>query len=459
MNDLPRLVPPRVVAAARGFGRWSGAFGTRFFLALVAGLVWIGPAWWNPRFGFVTLLWDLVLLLIWWIDWSSLPRPEQLQIAREWTQPASLGAASPVKIEIRSSGSVQISAQIEDEVPASLIDGPAAGTAVIRAGDGATMTYEIKPKERGEFRPGRVFVRYRSGLQFAERRAMADLTQTVRVYPNMAEARKVMLYLMRSRQIELEKRLQRNIAHGRDFESLREYRAGDEIRDVCWTASARQSKLVTKVYRPERSQAVWIVMDAGRLMRAQAGDFTKLDHSVAAALGLAQVAMAGGDSVGLLAYGRQVQAQIQAARGVQQLRSIFDQLALVHGEIVEADHARAADILLKRQSRRALVVWLTDLAETAATPEVVESAGRLLPRHLVLFVALGQPDLETFLARSPETPGEMYRAVAGMELMQRREVLLRRLHEQGALALEMMPGKLATGLVNQYLRIKEESLL
>lgn len=128
-------------------------------------------------------------------------------------------------------------------------------------------------------------------------------------------------------------------------------------------------------------------------------------------------------------------------------------------ELVEADHARAADILLKRQSRRALIVWLTDLAETAATPEVIESAARLLPRHLVLFVALGQPDLESFLARGPESANEMYRAVAGMELMQRREVLLRRLHEQGALALEIMPGQLATGLVNQYLRIKEESLL
>jgi uncharacterized protein (DUF58 family) len=268
-----------------------------------------------------------------------------------------------------------------------------------------------------------------------------------------------MLYLMRSRQIELEKRTQHNVARGREFESLREFHAGDELRDICWTATARQNKLVTKVYRPERSQSIWIVMDAGRLMRAQAGNFTKLDHSVAAAVGLAQVAMAGGDSVGLLAYGRKIQAKVQAARGSQQLRSIFDQLALVHGELVEADHAGAADFLLKRQSRRALIVWLTDLAETAATPEVVESAGRLLPRHLVLFVALGQPDLEKFLARGPSTPNEMYRAVAGMELTGRRELLLRRLHEHGALALEMMPGQLATGLVNQYLRIKEQSLL
>ncbi len=459
MTDLPRLAPPRRAAPAAGLGRWPGAFAPRFFLALAVGLVWIGPAWWNPRFGFGILIWDLLLLLLWWIDWSSLPQPSQLEVGREWSEPASLGASCPVKLEVRSSGRVEISAHLEDEVPASLLENLPSGTITVPPGEAASLTYEIRPKERGEIRVGRVFVRYRSPLQFAERRAVAGLAQTVRVYPSMEEARKVMLYLMRSRQIDLEKRLQHRIGRGREFDSLREYRGGDEMRDICWTATARQGKLVTKVYRPERSQAVWLVMDAGRLMRAQAGAFTKLDHAVAAALGLAQVAMAGGDSVGLLAYGRKVQAQIQAARGAQQLRSIFDQLALVHGELVEADHARAADILLKQQNRRALVVWLTDLAETAATPEVLESASRLLPRHLVLFVALGQPDLETFLARGPDSAGEMYRAVAGMELMQRREVLLRRLHEQGALALEIMPGQLATGLVNQYLRIKEESLL
>jgi uncharacterized protein (DUF58 family) len=425
----------------------------------VAGLVWLGPAWWDSRFGFIMVAWDALLLVLWWIDWSHLPRPAQLTVARAWSEPASLGAASTVQLEVQSEGHTEISLRVEDEVPASLRDRQAGGDMVIPGRGTGRLAYDILPKERGDVRMGRVFVRYGSRLQFAERRAVADVMQPLRVYPNLAEARKLRFYLLRSRQIELEKRLQHRVGGGRDFEGLREYRDGDELRDICWTATARRAKLVTKVYRPERSQSVWLVMDAGRLMRARAGAFTKLDHAVTAALGLAQVATAGGDAVGLLAYGRQVQAQIPAARGPGQLRNIFDQLALVHGEGLEADHARAADILLRSQRRRCLVVWLTDLAETAATPEVIESAGRLLPRHLVLFVALGQPDLESFLARRPDTARDMYRAVAGMELAQRREVLLRQLHEQGALALEIMPGQLATGLVNQYLRIKEESLL
>ena len=327
------------------------------------------------------------------------------------------------------------------------------------AGTSAQAQYTIFPQARGDHSLGRVFIRYRSALQFAERRATADLRQTVRVYPNLQEAKKLSLYLIRSRQIELEKRLQHRPERGREFESLRDYREGDDLRDICWTAAARRGKPITKVYRAERSQTVQVVLDAGRLMVARLGALTKLDYASTAALSLAQVALAGGDMVGLLAYGRDVQARMAPARGASHLRGMLDQLALVHGELLEADHRRAADALLSRQRRRSLVVWITDLAETAATPDVIENASRLAQHHLVLFVAIGQPDLENLLRRRPETPTEMYRYVAGIELVHRREMLLRRLRQQGALALEIEPARLATGLVNQYLQIKERSLL
>jgi uncharacterized protein (DUF58 family) len=395
----------------------------------------------------------------WFSSGTRLPRPEQLEISREWSEAVSLGASSTVTLKVSAKSKVRIFAEVEDEVPASLRPQTPAEEIVIPPGRKGSATYNIQPMERGEARLGKAFIRYRSALQFAERRAAANLTQAVRIYPNLEEGKKMQLYLLRSRQIELEKRLQHHPGRGREFESLREYREGDEIRDICWTATARRARLVTKVHRPERSQSVILVVDAGRLMLARSDLFTKLDFAVTAALSLAHVAMAGGDAVGLIAYGRRIQAQLKPSRGRHHLRSILEQLAMVRGELAEADHARAAETLLRGQSRRCLVVWVTDLAETAATPEVIESARRLLSRHLVLFVAMGQPNLRGFLARRPETSGEMYRYAAGLELIQRREMLMRRLREHGALAAEIVPGRLALGLVNHYLQIKEESLL
>src|SRR5690348_391329 len=385
MNGVDRLCPAERTGRAIGLGRWPGAFGPRFFLALAAGMVWLGPAWWDLGFAYVILAWDAVMLAIWWWDWSRLPRPDQLIISRQWNMPLSLGSVAEVKLELHSESNAEMSARLEDETPASLKAQQSGEEIAIRPRGIGSTTYSVQPAERGEAQLGRAFIRYRSPLKFAERRAVADLGQTVRVYPDLQEASKQKLYLLRSRQIEMEKRFQYSPGRGREFESLREYHDGDEPRDICWTATARHGRPVTKVYRPERSQSVLLALDAGRLMLARTGNFTKLDYAVTGALSLAQVAMAGGDAVGVVAYSRKIQATINPSRGPSHLRTILDQLALTRGELVEADHARASEALLKCQRRRSLIVWITDLAETAATPEVIESAGRLLPRHLVLF--------------------------------------------------------------------------
>src|SRR5438309_118924 len=212
-------------------------------------------------------------------------------------------------------------------------------------------------------------------LALAQRWAFAEIAQTVRVFPDLEQARQHALYLIRSRQIEMEKRRRRQRGQGREFESLREYQQGDDMRDICWTATARRHQLTTRIFEMERSQAIWIVIDAGRLLRAEVQQeqrdlrISKLDFAVNAALSLAQVATQCGDRVGLLAYGRAIQFHLGAGRGPLHLRSIVDCLAQVRPEASEADHSRAARVLLTEQSRRSLVVWITDFAETPTTPE------------------------------------------------------------------------------------------
>jgi uncharacterized protein (DUF58 family) len=326
--------------------------------------------------------------------------------------------------------------------------------------------YEIFPAQRGDLPVGKFYLRYQSALRLAERWAVAETSATVRVLPNLEQAKQQTLYLIRTRQVAMERRRRRLRGLGREFESLREYRTGDEFRNISWTATARRSKLIARVFQVERSQTVWIVLDAGRLLREQIKrgpasllQLSKLDYAVDAALALAQVAMHSGDRVGLLAYGREIQQNRNAGRGATHLHSIVESLALVHAEPYEADHGRAAHALLSEQHRRSLIVWITDLAETAGTPDVVEYALQMTRRHLVLFAAVGQPDLNARVAQRPESEEEMFRYVAAIEIVQRRELLLRRLRQRGVLAMELMPGALAASLVNQYLDIKDRSLI
>jgi len=465
MSSPRPLVPPEVAARARSLSRIPFGFGPRFFVMLLIGLFWLVPAWWFPRFVAAMILWDLLALFAFVVDLVRFPKPMELEARRSWGHVASLATRCEVTLAVRNFSKAAIRCTLVDETPASFRNAPPSLSLVVPAAQLASVSYSILPRERGDVRMGRTFVRYQSRLAFAERWVAADTAQIVRVLPDLEEARQQALYLVRSRQVEMEKRRRRQHGRGREFESLRDYRQGDEFRDICWPATARRHQLTTRVFEIERSQAVWIVLDAGRLLRAEVRQeksdllLAKIDYAVNAALSLAQVATQCGDRVGLLAYGRSIQQNVAAGRGASHLRTIVESLAQIRGEPFEADHSRAARVLLTEQNRRCLVIWITDFAETPTTPEVIEYAMQMTRRHLLVFAGMSQPDLSALAHKSPETPEEMYRHAAALEIAHRREVLLSGLRQRGVFAFELVPGLLASTIVNQYLDIKERSLL
>jgi len=458
-SDLGTLVPAEVAAPAHSYKRFGVAFGDRFFMLLLLGLVWLVPAFFDLRFAYALFAWDGLVVLAWLGDLAQLPKPSQLTVRRTWRSAAALSIPSNLDLTLTNASDRAVRATMIDTVPVQLRSEPPALTVKAGARGEATAIYQICPVQRGDAHLGDCYVCYQSVLHIAERWVRASVGQTVRIYPNLEEAKRHSIYLLRSRQTAMEKRHSRRRGIGREFESLREYQQGDEYRDICWTAAARRGKLVTRVYQIERSQTVWIVIDSGRLMRARVGGFSKLDHAVNSALSLAQVALYSGDRVGLVAYGRAIRQQLPAAKGSAHLRQLIEQLALVHEEGSEADHLHMAGRLLTDQKRRSLMVWLTDLAETAMTPEVIEAASMMMPKHLVLFVVIGQPDLGELAAKRPQSKTEMYQVAAAQEMVHRRELLLARLRERGALALEVSSGAISPALVNAYLQIKERNQL
>lgn len=437
-----------------GFG-----FGRRFVFLMLLGVLWAVPAFWERRFLLMMAGWDACVLMAWLIDFLRLPRAGSLKLERSWSGPASLNNPVDVLLRMENQSNVDLECtQLLDDVPESLRE-PELLQLKAPGRSSATLSYAVRPRQRGDIRLGQVYFRYQSSAGFAERWARADVGQTIRIFPDLEDARKHNIYLSRARQIELEKRLVRQRGMGREFESLREYFPGDEFRNICWTATARRGKHVTKLFQVERSQAVWIVIDAGRLLRTRVGDLSKLDLSTNAALSLAQIALYSGDRVGLIVYGRKVQQRVGLGRGLQHMRVIMDALAAAKEEAGEADHLLAAAALLQVQKQRSLIIWITDLADTSMTPDVIESASQILSKHLLLFTVIAQRDLMLLAAKYPENEEEMYETAAAQEIVQRREALLTRVREKGALALEITPSKLTTTLVNQYLEVKERSLI
>jgi uncharacterized protein (DUF58 family) len=453
------LVPPSVRAAARSHKRFPYAFARRFFLLLALGVLWAIPAFWDIRFLLLMAAWDLCAVIAWAMDLKRLAHPHQLIVQRTWGGPASLTNDVEINLEIQNLSGASLECRLLDDIPSSLRSAPPDLLITAAPRGSGSASYTARPLERGDIKLAGVWLRYQSPAHFAERWAFADLRQTVRVFPDLEAAKRHNIYLSRARQIELEKRLIRQRGTGREFESLREYQPGDEFRDICWTATARRGKHVIRLYQVERSQAVWIVMDAGRLLRARVGELSKLDLSVNAALSLAQIALYSGDRTGLLVYGRNIQQRVGLGRGLGHMRAMLETLASAHEEAAEADHLHAASALLQMQRQRGLIIWITDLADTSMTPEVIESASRILSKHLLLFAVIAQTDLQNLANKYPENPDQLFEIMAAQELIQRREALLARVRGKGALALEISPDELTTVLVNRYLEVKERGLI
>lgn len=459
MTEWKAMIPSAVEARACASRRFGFAFGYRFFLLLFLGLGWLAPAFVNARFIYAMLLWDALLLVAWAMDLFALPRADKLHFRRLWSSPLALSVPSEAAIVVDNDSNSTLYIYLWDALPWSLRQTPPQLQITVPARASAERSYSIAPVKRGPSTAGTIYLRYEGAFRLAQRWASAELTQALTVYPNLRQAKQHAVYLVRSRQIMMEKRFSRIRGSGKSFESLREYREGDDINDICWTATARRGKLVTRLYELEKSQSVWLVLDTGRLMRTRVGNASKLDHAVNAALTLGQVALLTGDRVGLLAYGRTVQQRIPAQRGSMHLRQLVETLALVQEQESEADHLRAASQLMLVQKRRSLVVWISELAETSMTPEVIEAASKLLPRHLVIFALIGQPDLDRLASHRPENADEMYEVSAAQEMVHRREMLLSRLRERGALAVEVKFSELTSILVNSYLDIKQKNRL
>ncbi|HET7104104.1 MAG TPA: DUF58 domain-containing protein [Terracidiphilus sp.] len=467
------LHPEPLRAACQSRGRWGFGLTGRSIGLLVAGFALLVPGFWDGRLAYSMLAWDALVLLAAWLDGLRLPRPENLIATRAWLTTPALDTATEVELTIENDGRVIVVCRVVDDLPSTLAGEPATHRVTAFPRVPASIRYRVEPRERGDHEAGRLYVRYRSPLGLLERWARAPLTQTVRVYPALHAGEEQQIFLARSRQIDLQLRRAQQRGLGRDFDSLREYREGDDLRDICWTATARRASPITRQYQIERSQPVWVVLDCGRLMRSRVtaarrgsdGAATarrthpKLDFACTTAVSLAQLALYSGDRVGLLAYGQSIQQRVLPGRGAAHLRQLIESLAQVRAELSEADHVRATATLNRLQPRRSLILWITDLAESAMRPEVIEGAAQLLRRHVLLFVAMAQPEVEAIAQARPDNVEQMFRSAAAQEMAGRRELLLAQLREQGALTLDLNPDLLTSSVLNHYLTVKERAII
>jgi uncharacterized protein (DUF58 family) len=349
---------------------------------------------------------------------------------------------------------------IKDEFPPEMkLSGLREAKIRVEAQSTAQLIYGLTPPRRGQFEFGRTAVRWLSSFGLVWSQSIVGAPQIVKVYPNMRRAREAELKALGARSLVASHRKTSWRGEGREFESLREYVRGDELRHVSWSATARRGKLVTRQYQIERDQTILIAIDAGRLMTARIENESKLDSAVHATLALMSAAARGGDNAGLVVFGRRIKAYIPPKRGREHMDSALEALYAIEPEMIEPSYSRAFEFIAANCKRRALVVVLTDLVDEEGSKELLTSLRLLRPRHLPLVVTIGDRDLNAAVSTVPSTVRDLFTQSVAEEIIRQREAALRLVESQGGLALDVNAAALAPALLETYLRVKERGLL
>lgn len=431
-----------------------------FYVLLAIGFVPLSLAWGRPNWLWIAFGYDALLLAATFIDARTSRLPAGLNIKRAFNGRFAVGAETEVRVEILNGTPRPVSLKIKDEYPPEMkLAGLREARLRVEAQTAAALCYGLTPPKRGRFTFGLIHVRYLSRWGLAWVQVATGASLTVKVYPNMRRARAAELKALGARSLVAAHRKSAWRGEGREFESLRDYVRGDELRHVSWTATARRGKLVTRQYQIERDQTILIAIDAGRLMTARIEQETKLDLAVHAALSLMSAASRGGDNAGLIVFGRQIKAFVPPKRGSEHLDATLEALHAIEPEMIEPSYARAFEFIAANVKRRSLVVVLTDLVDEEGSRDLLTSLKLLRPRHLPLVVTIGDRDLKAIVREEPADLRELFTQSVAEEITTQRETALRLVEAQGGLALDVTAATLAPSLLETYLRVKERGLL
>lgn len=436
-------------------------FTRRLIILIAAGIVPLTVSWLIPGLSYLIFAFDALIVAAAVIDhFRSRKDFENISLDRHFAKRFAIGDKNDVFLDISNHLGREITLHIKDEYPPelTLLD-PREASFTIPAGGDASFAYGLKPNRRGQYHFGKTAIRMVSKWGLVWCQAELGDERSIRVYPNIRRAREAELRALGSRSfLAIQRRAVRR-GEGREFESMRDYVRGDELRHISWTATARRSKLITRQYQIERDQTVMIVLDAGRLMTGRIDDETKFEAALHSALAIMSACERGGDKCGLVVFGRKIIKSLPPKRGLDHIESVLEALHDIEPQMVEPSYARAFQYIASTIKKRSFVIVLTDVIDKESSAELINSLKLLRPRHLPLVATIGDRDLNAAVADAPENIEQVYFQSAAEEIILQRESALRSVEQIGGLALDVTAQTLAPKLLEKYLDVKERGLL
>ncbi len=431
----------------------------RFVLAVLVVAVFVAAGAFFPVMTAVGLGAAALTAALLLADLALGPRRAELDVKREPVAHLALRSPARLGYTVSNRSRTPLRFQILD-TPVDSFDFPEeAASGQVGIGKQKSVELRVVPRRRGPSQLGTLYIAAHNPIGFVARRfRLRDQTE-IRIYPDLSAVERYGELARRGRLIDAGFRKMRLRGRGGEFDSLREWAPDDEFRSINWKATARRGKLMVEQYDVERSQTVMLVLDAGRLMTPRLGEQQKFDYAITAALSVAYIAALADDKVGLMAFAGQILEHIAPRSGSAHTSGLTSRVYDLQPRFEEADYAGAFTYLRRRQPKRSLVIFFTDMFDPVASAATLGNLALLTPRHLAVCVLMNDEAVQRALGTMPTSPQQAYTASVAAELLAARQRATAILRQRGIIVIDVPAKDLTVSLINAYIEIKAQSLL
>lgn len=396
--------------------------------------------------------WAGVLAVLGAVDLALAPSPRRMEVERRGPAAVRLTEGATARLTVVNAAPRTLRGVVRDAWQPSAGAGSTRHPVEIHPGEARRLVTPLRPTRRGDLTADLVTIRAFGPLGLAARQVSLPAPATLRVLPEFRSRRHLPSRLARLRDMDGRSAV-RVRGEGTEFDSLRSYVVGDDVRAIDWRASARRAEVVVRTWRPERDRRVLVVLDVSRLSAHRLGDAPRLDAQIEAALLLTALATRAGDRVELVAVDRGVRARVAGGAGPGLLAEVASALAPLQPALVELDWAAVTRIIRERLTHRALVVLLTALEPAAIEPGLLPVARSLARDHVVVLASAADPALVD-LRTTRATSADVFGAAAAERSELERGAVADALRRRGVDVVQALPDDLAPALADAYLSLK-----
>lgn len=403
----------------------------------------------------------MLLIALLGVDVILLFRQKQGLIGkRVLPEKLSNGDKNFIQIQLKNKYPFKVVAQVLDEVPFQFQLRDFTIEKKLKPFATVHFDYPVYPKARGTYSFGRLNIFVKTPIGLVSKRYISEQTQTLPAYPSFIHLRKYELMALKNEFLLGGIKKIRKIGHTMEFEQIKEYVVGDDIRTINWKATGKHNQLMVNQYQEERAQQVYLVIDKGRTMKMPFDGMSLLDYSINASMALAHIILKKHDRVGMMTFSDKIENSVAAELKSGQLKKIAEALYNIQTNFFESDFNRLYVDLRHKVSRRSLILLFTNFETLDALHRQLKYLRAIAKNHLVVIVFFRNPEVMKLLdAQNTQSLREVYDEIIAEKFEYEKKLIRRELRKYGIYSVYTLPENLNISVINKYLEIKARDLL